>query len=110
MKNKLEDTLKSKLESNCGFDPFTISIIISVSFQLIKLLWECYSSKKVIQRAAARNGLACRLFLKNHVIPALRDKGLPEEKLDNVAEELRKLVADGILLDEEDDINNLFPG
>ena len=91
----MEEKIKNKLEEKCGFDPFTIMMVASLVFQLLKILWACRGGQKFVKNAAKRNGLAARLFLNNQVVPKLVAGGMSEEKAQDAAEKLREMLAEG---------------
>jgi len=97
----MEEKIKNKIEQKCGFDPFTIMMITSLVFQLLKILWACRGGQKFVKNAAKRNGLVARLFLSNKVIPQLVAGGMSQEQAQDAAEKLRQMLAE----DEFDDFD-----
>jgi hypothetical protein len=87
---EIEQIVKNHIKSNgYGFDPLTILTIISVCIQLYKLIKECKAAKSILQRAARRQGLAYKVFVKNNFINKLSELGVPENDALAILEELR---------------------
>lgn len=101
MENLAQEKMKVALEKECGFPILTILTVISIGWSIFNFLYNCNQTKGMLRNAAKRNGLACRIFMKNKVMPDLIKAGLTEEEALKAAECLRQHVADGILEDEE---------
>lgn len=86
---EIKDLVNNQIGQKYGFDPLTILTIISICIQLYKILKECKATKKLMQMAARRQGLAYRMFVKKHFIDEMTSRGFSEEDANAVLNELR---------------------
>jgi hypothetical protein len=97
---KISDNTEKK-NSDYGIDPFTISIIITIVTNLIKLWWACRDEKS-IRSELQRPSLVFKLLLKREIRKRARreDRGalygafmeitprLTEEDINNIMKEI----------------------
>ncbi len=87
---EIQNIVEEKIGKVYGFDPLTILTIISVVIAAVKLLNECRATKAIMKTAAKRKGLAYRTFVNLALIKPLVEKGISQDKAEEIAEALRE--------------------
>jgi hypothetical protein len=112
---KVLDKLPSKTTENCGFDPLTIILIISVLLTLVRVIQECRKKRTLLKDKREYASCVKRdiqdLVLKDSWLNNLRLNKILKKNLDSkqykaYAQDLKQAIMDvGVNLTEDELIN-----